>query len=230
MKRRTQLLLACLVSFTPVVLLTGCSGCGPTAKPIGEEEIEYFSTVAMGVEYGESEATTKKWAKDLRIEVSGDPTTEDSATIERVVKELNDLQDQVRLELVDEKPNMEMIFAPEAEFSKLEPNYQPTNYGFFWVNWDSNGEIYRARILISTEDIDQAERSHLIREELTQSLGLMRDSIRYPDSIFYANRTQTIEYAEIDKTLIKLLYMDAIMPNMTEAEVLEVLEPLKAPE
>ncbi|MGD9146964.1 MAG: DUF2927 domain-containing protein, partial [Anaerolineae bacterium] len=126
--------------------------------------------------------------------------------------------------------NVKMIFAPEAEFSKLDPNYQPTNYGFFWVNWDSKGEIYRARILISTDKVGQEERSHLIREELTQSLGLMRDSIKYPDSIFYANRSQTTEYADIDERLIKLLYSAAIEPEMTEAEVRQVLEGLRSPE
>ena len=120
--------------------------------------------------------------------------------------------------------NVEMIFAPEADFSRLEPNYQPTNYGFFWVNWDSDSEIYRARILISTDKVEQRERSHLIREELTQSLGLMRDSIKYPDSIFYANRSELSQFAAIDETLIKLLYSEAIVPGMTEAEVRAVLE------
>jgi hypothetical protein len=203
---------------------------GLPGEPLGEKEIEYFMTVALGVEFGTSEATIKKWTRNLQIEVSGEPTKEDRATIDQVVAELNALQDQVRLELVDGLANVKMIFAPEAEFSKLDPNYQPTNYGFFWVNWDSKGEIYRARILISTDKVGQEERSHLIREELTQSLGLMRDSIKYPDSIFYANRSQTTEYADIDERLIKLLYSAAIEPEMTEAEVRQVLEGLRSPE
>ena len=144
------------------------------------------------------------------------------------IEELNVLQRQVTLKLVDERPNVEMIFAPEAGFAKLEPNYEPTNYGFFWVNWNSMGEIYRARILISSDRITQQERSHLVWEELTQSLGLMRDSIRYPDSIFYANRTDAAEYSDLDRAVIKILYRDEIEPNMTQGEVREVLNSLKS--
>jgi hypothetical protein len=209
-----------------LALLAGCSASNPRVEPLEQEEIDYFLTIALGVEFGNSEARVRKWTRDLQIKVSGKPTADDRATLDQVVAELNGLQDQVRLELVDELPNVEMIFAPEAEFSTLEPNYQPTNYGFFWVYWDSKGEIYRARILISTVKVDQEERSHLIREELTQSLGLMRDSIKRPDSIFYANRSQVSEYAEIDETLIKLLYLEAIEPDMTEGQVRDVLERL----
>jgi hypothetical protein len=191
---------------------------------MGEKEIDYLTTIAFGVEYGESEAQVKKWTENLRIKVSGTPTDEDKQTLKKVVTELNSLQEQITLELVDERPNVEMFFVPEAEFAGIEPNYEPTNYGFFWVNWNSAGEIYKARILISTDQVTQQERSHLIREELTQSLGLMRDSIKYPDSIFYARWTEVTEYSELDKAIIKMLYSDEIEPNMTQSEAREVLE------
>ena len=47
---------------------------------------------------------------------------------------------------------------------------------------------------------------HLLREELTQSLGLRNDSYTYPESIFYSNWTNTTEYTELDKSLIDMLY------------------------
>jgi hypothetical protein len=224
MVHRIQRVVAPIVLFASFLLLTGCLVSGSPGDQVGEKEIDYFVTVALGVEFGTSEATIKKWTRDLQIEVSGDPTAEDRTTLAQVVAELNALQDQVELELVDGLGNVEIFFGPEAEFSRLEPNYQPTNYGFFWVNWNAKDEIYRARILISTDGVEQEERSHLIREELTQSLGLMRDSIQYPDSIFYANRSEVAEYAAIDETLIKLLYSEAIVPGMAKAEVRAVLE------
>jgi hypothetical protein len=224
MQRRAQRIVAPIVLFSTLLFLTGWLVSGSPGEQVGKEEIDYFVTVALGVEFGTSEATIKKWTRDLLIEVSGDPTVEDRKTLDQVMTELNALQDQVHLGPVEGLANVEIIFAPEAEFSRLEPNYQPTNYGFFWVNWDSEDEIYRARILISTDGVEQGERSHLIREELTQSLGLMRDSIKYPDSIFYANRSEVSEYAPIDETLIELLYSEAIVPGMAEAEVRAVLE------
>ena len=136
MKSHAQLFVACLVSLGTLALLMGCAKDNPSVEPLEEDEVQYFFAVAMGAEYGDSGATIKKWTEDLRIKVSGAPTTEDNITIGQVVAELNELQDQIRLDLVDKEPNVEMIFAPEAEFSTLESNYQPTNYGFFWVNWD----------------------------------------------------------------------------------------------
>ena len=58
-------------------------------------------------------------------------------------------------------------------------------------------DIYRAN--------DQ-EQKHLLREELTQSLGLFNDSYKYPESIFYQDWTTTTEYAQIDRELIDMLY------------------------
>ena len=49
-------------------------------------------------------------------------------------------------------------------------------------------------------------KKHLLREELTQSLGLFNDTYDYPESIFYQEWTETNEYAPIDIELISMLY------------------------
>ena len=126
--------------------------------------------------------------------------------------------------MVSQNPNIEIHFLPESEFRLIEPNYVPLNYGFFWVNWSISGSIYHARILISTDHVTQQERSHLIREELTQSLGLMKDSYRYPDSIFYQGWTDVTRYLPIDSTVIEILYRSEIRPNMTGEEVVAVFD------
>jgi hypothetical protein len=53
---------------------------------------------------------------------------------------------------------------------------------------------------------DEEAQKHLLREELTQSLGLTNDSWKYPESIFYQGWTTTTTYTEMDKRLIDLLY------------------------
>ena len=54
---------------------------------------------------------------------------------------------------------------------------------------------------------NETEQKHLLREELTQSLGLAKDSPLYPESIFQQSfSTKTTEYAQMDKNLIRLLY------------------------
>ena len=47
---------------------------------------------------------------------------------------------------------------------------------------------------------------HLLREELTQSLGLKNDTYDYPESIFYQNWTEITDFAPIDRRLIDMLY------------------------
>ena len=47
---------------------------------------------------------------------------------------------------------------------------------------------------------------HLLREELTQSLGLFNDSWKYPESIFYQGWSTVTEYSDMDKRLIDMLY------------------------
>lgn len=121
------------------------------------------------------------------------------------------------------KANCEIHFAPESRFASIEPHYVPTNYGFFWTNWNANGEIYWARVLISATNVTQQERAHLIREELTQSLGLMNDSSAYADSVFYQEWTDVTHYSPADTRVIGMLYSDLVSPGMTQEQATRAL-------
>ena len=60
---------------------------------------------------------------------------------------------------------------------------------------------------------------HLLREELTQSLGLGQDSERYLNSIFQINWTTTSSYSQIDKDIIRLLYHPNMKVGLNENKV-----------
>lgn len=189
------------------------------------KEIQYFMEVAMGSEYGDGSPRIRKWSGDVRIQSMGKPTAEDLRTLQSVVSEINALTNgQIRLQLVTSNPNLTLRFVPESQFARYEPAYVPVNYGFFATSWDTSNRIYRANVLITTTGVTQKERSHLIREELTQSLGLMRDSYRYANSMFYQPWTDVTQYAEIDKALIQMLYSAQIQPGMTPAQVLNAFK------
>lgn len=205
------------------LLFWGCRIVEPDRGSYTQEEIDYFLEIALGTEYGTSMASIKKWTDNINIMVQGTPTEVDSQTVDQVVDELNDILNGIELAVVSQNPNIDIHFLPESDFILIEPNYVSTNYGFFWVNWSIDGSIYHAKILISTDHVTQQERSHLIREELTQSLGLMKDSNRYPDSIFYQGWTDVTSYLPIDSIVIEILYRSEIRPNMTGEQVVEVL-------
>ena len=76
---------------------------------------------------------------------------------------------------------------------------------------------------VDTRQVEEIFQMHLLREELTQSLGLARDRIEYPESIFQASWTATTEYADIDKELIRLLYHPDVTSGLNEDQVRQVL-------
>ena len=185
--------------------------------------LEYLSEVSFGVEFGSSDPVLRRWQDDLKIRLHGNPTAEDISTLQDVTRELSVLLPETSLEIVNDAGNVDLYFLPESQFQAVEPRYIPLNLGFFRVWWDRNGVIYRGRILVASEGVTQAERRHLIREEVTQTLGLFRDSWRYPDSVFYQGWTTTAEYSPLDREVIKLHYSPEYSPGMTRTQVLGAL-------
>ena len=209
------------IAFT--FILIGCS-IQTNTNNFTQEEIDYFLEIALGAEFGDEIPVIKKWNKNIRIKIEGEPTIEDLEIINDIISDLNELVSCIKIKLVEKKENLTITFSPESDFGSIDQNYIPTNYGFFWALWhDDNYVIYNANILVSSVDITQNERSHLIREELTQSLGLMNDSDKYKDSIFYQEWTDFTEFCEIDRAVIKLLYQKKVKPGMSKEQVLKVL-------
>ena len=220
---------------SPAVLKQPSPAIGfiPETRPVQfpseftSKQIDYFLEVALGAEFSQSSSAAKirKWQGDVRIQYFGSPTSEDLTTLSSVVSEVNELTNGgVHLKLVNSNPNITIHFAPQSQFSRLEPNYQPGNFGYAWTQWDENNRIYNANVLITTTKVTQKERSHLIREELTQSLGLTQDSFKYADSVFYQPWTDVTQYSAIDRSLIRMLYDPQISSGMNQAQVINVLK------
>ena len=197
------------------------------ARPGGypANAVDYFAEIAFGSEYGSSEPVVRRWGVGPTLRLNGSPTARDRLTLNRVLEEINALTTTVDAALADTLPSVEVHFAPQAAFPGLLPNYVPGNVGFFSVWWDATQHIYRAVVLISS-DIDQPARDHILREEVTQILGLMRDSFRYPDSIFYQNWTLVSEYAPVDEMVIQMLYRPELATGTPPVEAVRLLRTL----
>ena len=198
-----------------------------TARPNGytAQEVDYFAEVALGFEYGSASAVVRRWNQPIRFRVNGDPDEGDLAALERVVAEINGLTSTVDMVQVTESPLVEIHFAPVSAFPGILPSYVPGNIGYFSVWFDAAGNFTRAVVLIAN-DRDQTTQDHLIREEVTQILGLGKDSLLYPESIFYQNWTLGADYAPIDRALVEMLYRPEVAPGMNEDRVGAVLRRL----
>ena len=89
----------------------------------------------------------------------------------------------------------------------------------YHVYWNKHSEIVKGHIFIKTKDISPQEQRHVLREELTQVLGLGKDSDLYEDSIFRLSYSTVTEYAPIDRDLIRLLYHPLMPPGLTSDKV-----------
>ncbi len=183
------------------------------------EVLDYFLEIALGAEFGDQTPVIRKWSSGPRIQVHGNPTAVDLITLAQVISELNELVGGLKLELVQDNANLDIHFKPQSEFPSILKEYEPGNAGYFWTCWSSSSVIYKAIILIASDRTEEV-RSHLIREELTQALGLMRDSNFRPESTFYRQWSTVTEYSDIDREVIRILYLEDVAVGMTRDDVL----------
>ena len=142
----------------------------------------------------------------MKIYVDGKTNDKLDKELKQIVSELNELINTIDIEIVSDisESNMYIYFGSYLDFHKIKPKTDldilKSNLGYFNKK-DNSGymyvDIYRTNI---------EEQKHLLREELTQSLGLFDDSYKYPESIFYQGWTTTTKYAPIDRELIDMLY------------------------
>ncbi len=187
--------------------------------------VDYYAEIGFGAEYGSATRVVRRWADGPRVRINGTPTAADLTTLEDVVADIDRLTTTVDMSIVDTLPTVEVHFAPQASFSDILPSYVPGNVGFFTVWWDASQSLVQAVVLVST-GIDQTARNHIIREEVTQILGLMRDSYRYPESIFQQGWTLVDRYAPIDEDLIEMLYRPELAIGASPADAVRTLRGL----
>lgn len=174
--------------------------------------IEYFCEVALGLEFGSASEVTRKWQTEMRIFVGGNKAPALLEELNTIVAEINMLAtDGFLISIVSDSLEMNyyLFFGSGAQYAKIYPSQAGLvqgNWGLFNIFWDSSNRIYTGTMYVDIERANDVEERHLLREELTQSLGLAKDSKRYPESIFQTDWTTTGTYANIDRDLIRLLY------------------------
>ena len=195
------------------------AAAGPDPRAVAD----YFAEIAFGSEFGESDQRIHKWTHNPRITVHGSPTPADSATLARVIHDLNDIIGLIELELVPAGGDIDLHFVPEHEFPSITDNYVAGNIGFFSTWWNGRGEMTRGRVLVSTTIREQSLRDHTIREEITQALGLAQDSYTYPESIFHQEISTATEFSAIDRGVIEMLYRPEVVPGMNRDQAFAAL-------
>ncbi|MEO9484103.1 MAG: DUF2927 domain-containing protein [Ekhidna sp.] len=175
--------------------------------------IDYFKEVALGFEFGNATRVTRRWKNDMNVFVGGSPTPELLTELDVIISEINELSTtDFQIELVSDtlQSNYYIYFGSGDSYAEIFPslsNLISSNFGLFSVFWNGSNQLFTGYMYVDIFRANETEQKHLLREELTQSLGLARDSHLYSESIFQQSfSTKVTEYAQIDKDLIRLLY------------------------
>ncbi len=213
--------------------------------PYSHDAINYFSEVGFGAEYGENQVQDfiVRWGSGLKVYINGG-TQSDIDEVRRVTGELAQLTG-LSIEFTNQPigtvPNnaISVRYTTQDEFAEAcgKKRYREVvqahgeQAGYFCNDWNDSKIIVKAYVLIDDSIQAQSQRNHLLREELTQSLGIMKDSTSYTDSIFHSDYSSTpTEFSERDKQLIQILYDNRISAGMKLNDILHNLQVNKTPQ
>ena len=175
-----------------------------------DESVKYFNSVATKSEFSSGKFQPHRWRKDMKIYVKGDKPDYLMSELNKIVGELNDIINTINIKVVnsESESNFVIFFGGQSGYNEIcssSIGLTEHNYGLFVVS--GGVSIGGGSMYVDTErSSTTSAKKHLLREELTQSLGLFNDTYDYPNSIFYQGWTETNQYAPIDIELISMLY------------------------
>ncbi len=190
--------------------------------------LEYFYEIALYTEYGThgKQEPIQKWTAPLKCFITGYPNEEDMQMVLRVFESLNNLPGFPGIKQVDTEAdsNVYITFLPEEEYFDFSRKYIASRtYGFAAINRDETNRVIHSATIGFRTDLTQSKRNAVIIEELTQMLGLLNDTYRHPESIFYQGPHEPQWYTDLDWILVQLLYHPLIKPGMTYEECATIL-------
>jgi hypothetical protein len=183
--------------------------------------VDYYNEIATKAEYvakGDINHVPTRWNSDIKIFVKGNPDSLIYSELNKVIKELNDLINPIEIRIVNCETDANLIafFGLCTDYDKIDPiviPYSGYNFGLACLYSDNNNTWYKGSFYVDVVRCDWFPpneaiqmKKHILREELTQSIGLLNDSMKYPNSIFYQGWTFPTEYTELDKEVIKRHY------------------------
>ena len=190
--------------------------------------IDYFVWVALGAEYGQDFRISQKWHKDMNLFVTGEKHPELENELRSIVEEINSLSsDGFKISIVEDESasNFKVFFGSKNDYNFKFPgaaDLVEDNHGLFRLK-SVDFQITEGNLFVNTHDQQLEAQRHVLREELTQSLGLANDIDYYPNSIFYLGDSRVTKYNVLDKEVIRLLYHPNMIGGLSEESVRRIL-------
>jgi hypothetical protein len=202
--------------------------------------LSYFNEVALNSEHSDNPHRVIKWKEPMILFISKDEDFDiQMKSIYKTINNINELAtDDFRIELTNDilKCNAILYLCNKERLSELnydfykelsdDIDYEISGLAYVEFSWETY-IIDKAFIYIDTEDPINVQESTIL-EELTQSIGLLNDSMTYSNSIFYKNKTGEKnvlnEYTKMDVDVIRLLYHSKMEPGLNFTQVKKVIK------
>lgn len=194
-----------------------------------KEELSYFSEVAFGNDLGTLSPTIHKWNKKIvNVSIVTSYTKKEYQEVNKVLNDLNSISQYTKFVLGAQAPDLSIYFVPRQDIKKLFHGHSGDANGTFGFSTTMCGEITSAKVAVVNNLSFSGWEEAVIREEITQSIGLPVDTDKYTKSVFSSNKQIIIndvsentynlfatEYLPIDKKVISILYNSGLQINIT---------------
>ena len=196
------------------------------------DDKKYFLEIAMGPQFAQGNNFLTRWTDTIFLFNINKQYTHLNSELARIAGQINDLKANVHVSIVENESEatLKAYFGDANTYALLEPDAAGLigeNSGFSWITWNNKNEILGGTFFVDVNRTTLEDcQKHVLREKLTQSLGLLFDSQQYPNSIFYKDWTCTTEYDPLDISVIRYHYNVAFSPGMARADVVNVLKRL----
>jgi len=199
-----------------------------SAGVLSDTEINIFLDLTTFTVPRSKKKTLDKWDSLMGIEVIGTPKAEDTAELNKVMNDINEVMGREVISVGQYAPNLLICFVSAKEFKAAFHIRQLPRGVYFSFIRDEKNALEAALLYIDPHLVGET-RQAAIRGGVTRALGFsgrskaMRHSTLHESLSVYAP-----EYTELEKKFIKLIFHDAIKAGMNRKELKTALMSLNS--
>lgn len=219
-----------LLIFTMFASLTSCGQEQSTSweflKKYPKEDVLYFRDIAFG-----NTNRIVKWEGDIRIQIVGYCTENDSADLRSCIEELKQIFTDREVHLVDDAGDTFVRFTKnEGQFNPFVELGKPIPAGFTNTSLNFLGQLTRSSIFIRW-NLEALNKRETLRHELCHAVGLLSHCQRpfktphllgvtnYDfEQILDGNPEPFTKFPEADRNAIKILYEPLLLEGTSKKE------------
>ena len=191
--------------------------------------LKYFLDIVLKNEFERKIEKCKKWGGNIRLYTFFEKYNISlDNEINNIINDINNLSDTIKIYRTTniKDSNVKVFLSSRDTFkkhiSRENWKYLNDNYGFGRIFYNNNFIISQALVYVDIYKTDNLDcQKHLLREEITQILGMPND-INLKKSIFNKDWECITQYSKFDTMIIKLFLSDKIQAGMDKKEIIEV--------